>query len=133
MKKTSIYLPRHLAQIWYRERHLLFERLPGLLEQARLFKPTRERLRQRQYCPDGGIIISVYWPLSVYNRLHSFATATRISVSLLIAHLLLKLKTKVDALPRFLNYGFEVIEWSEHRLAFREELHFFTIPPPLTP
>lgn len=133
MKKTSIYLPRHLAQTWKREQRVLLARLPALLEQARQFTPTRERLRKYQYCPEGGVIVSVYWPLSVYNSLQSFATATRISVSLLITYLLLSLKTNPNTVPKFLNYAFEVIEWGDARLAIREDLQFLTIPPPLTP
>ncbi|MFZ5628245.1 MAG: hypothetical protein ACOY5B_03885 [Spirochaetota bacterium] len=133
MKKTSIYLPGELIPAWNRKHRAMLARLPELLQKARQFRPTRKRLRRYQNCPGGGVIVSVYWPLSVYNRLHGFATATRISVSLLITYLLLQTETQNDTRPGFLSYAFAVIDWSDERLAYREELRFFTIPPPLTP
>lgn len=133
MKKTSIYLPKRLLSTWNRKHRALLSRLPALIRSARRFTPTRSRLRQHQQCPEGGAIISVYWPLSTYNRLHSFATATRISVSLLISHLLEKLQKRTASEQGVLNYDFQVIGWTDGLMAFREELRFFTIPPPLTP
>ncbi len=133
MKKTSIYLPRKLVLTWKRKQRILFARLPALLSASQHFAPTRTRLRMHQRCTDGGVIISVYWPLAIYNKLHSFATATRISVSLLLAYLLERLDKPLQRRSTVLNYGFQVIAWNPDWMAFREDLNFSTIPPPLTP
>jgi hypothetical protein len=132
-KKTSIYLPKRLVETWRCKQRLILAKLPVLLQSVERFTPTRARLRKHQKCPDGGVIVSVYWPLCTYNRLQSFVTATRISVSLLIAHLLESLQKTKPTGHGFLNYGFHVISWNHQVMAFTEELRFSAIPPPLTP
>jgi hypothetical protein len=133
MKKTSIYLPKRLVSTWIRKHQIILARLPVLLHSTQKFAPTRTRLRLYQQCPDGGVIVSVYWPLSVYNKLHSFATATRISVSLLLAYLLERLETGAASGQGVLSYAFQVIRWDENLMGFQEELRFSSIPPPHTP
>ncbi|GAB4427981.1 MAG: hypothetical protein OHK0011_10050 [Turneriella sp.] len=133
MKKTSIYLPESLVVHWHRERGRLEKHCAVLLKTAAEFPPTRLRLRRHQSESEECHVISVYWPLTLYNQLHAFASASRVSVSLLVSYLLRKLLNERSEQPTVLDYDFAVLEWSSERRAVREELRFTTIPPPLTP
>lgn len=133
MKKTSIYLPESLVHYWLRERKTFCALLPKLLHSAQGFTPTRLRLRQKQETPENCLIVSVYWPIELYNELHGFAAATRVSVSLLIAHLLREMAAGVNGENVALQYLFRILSWNERRRAIREELRFRAIPPPLSP
>ncbi len=133
-KKTSISLPRSSATQWGGKRLLIETNLAVLLNRLDLGSPERETFvaytRGREPCQ----IISVYWPLSTYNQLHTLSAATRISVSRII-YLILRSLEKVGRpyAESFLNYGFTVVEWSDKTKQILETLSFSDRAPPLTP
>jgi len=132
-KKTSISLPTRLAVRWKRLHSGVIQNLPGLLAHYHRALPRRDRFRR--YAIKGGRceIVSVYWDMPTYNKLHAVAAAVRISVSLLLAEILDNLDNAKSEGYVLLNYGFQVVEWSDARMAFTENLDFFATPPPLTP
>ena len=77
--------------------------------------------------------MSVYWDMQTYNKLHAVATALRMSVSLLLSEILEAVNNAKPEECGALNYGFQVVEWSDARMAFAENLDFYATPPPLTP
>ena len=132
-KKTSISLPSKLAVRWKKLQSRVMCNLPKLLARYHRFPPTRDRFRR--YATKGARceIVSVYWDIQTYNKLHAVATALRMSVSLLLSEILEAVNDAKSEECGGLNYGFQVVEWSEARMVFAENLDFYATPPPLTP
>ena len=132
-KKTSISLPSKLAVRWKTLQSRVIRNLPRLLARYHRFPPRRDRFGR--YATKGARceIVSVYWDIQTYNKLHAVATALRMSVSLLLSEILEAVNDAKSEECGGLNYGFQVVEWSEARMVFAENLDFYATPPPLTP
>jgi len=132
-KKTSISLPTKLAARWKKQQNLVIQHLPKLLAHYHQAIPRRDRFRRYAIKGARCEIVSVYWDMQTYNKLHAVATALRMSVSLLISEILNSFGNAKPEGCGVLNYGFQVVEWSDMRMAFAENLDFYGTPPPLTP
>lgn len=132
-KKTSISLPPEARRRWFATRAKFVQSLPGLLSRYHRARPRRDRFRR--YASRGGHceILSVYWDMATYNKLHTIAAALRMSVSLLISELLENLESNSPRHIPVLNYAFSVFNWSSRCMQISESLEFFATPPPLTP
>ena len=124
MFKTSISVPESLIGKWARGRAMVEANLPGLLIQFRESSPCRDRLRKYTRGAEPCVRVSVYWPILMYNELHSVAATLRVSVSHLLWIILQRLESG-DSVPKtFLKYSFKVLEWSSQRMYCMEMLKF---------
>ncbi len=132
-KKTSISLPPEALRRWFATRAKFVQSLPALLSKYHRTRPRRDRFRR--YATKGVRceILSVYWDMATYNKLHTIAAALRMSVSLLISELLENPESDSPRHIPVLNYAFSVLNWSSRRMQISETLEFFATPPPLTP
>lgn len=124
MFKTSISLPKSLIGKWAQRRSMVEAKLPGLLIQFRKSNPCRNRLCRYTRCAEPFVRLSVYWPIVVYNELHSVAATLRVSVSHLLWIILQRLESGDSVPEAFLKYSFKALEWSGQRMHCMEILEF---------
>lgn len=124
MFKTSISMPGSLLTVWAKRRVLIDSTLPGLLSRYADHNPRRDRLVLYTHATEPCHRVSVYWPIAVYNQLHSVASSLRISVSHLLCLILQFVETGGSAKKIFLKYGFRVKEWSRFCMHCTEILEF---------
>lgn len=129
MFKTSISMPKSSLKTWNKYRALLEAKLPGLLARYGNQSPRRDRLVEYTHAGEPCERISVYWPINVYNELHSVASTLRVSVSRLLWLLLAIFEHGGKPREVFLKYSFVVHSWSMQQMHCTEILEFLEDDP----
>ena len=124
MFKTSISMPESLLATWAKRRSLIKSKLPGLLARYANCAPRRDRLVRYTHVGEQCSRVSVYWPIEMYNELHSVANSLRVSVSHLLCLILQFVESGGSVERTFLKYGFKVKAWSRQRMHCAEILEF---------
>ncbi len=132
--KTSVSVPAEILDTFKKYHSLLPEALHLLLPSVLDKLPRRDRATEYNGADEEFAIVQLYWPLEVYNKLHTVAASQRVSVSFLVYRLFLFLLNGITIIPQgnFSNYVICFQEWSPEVIFFEEGIQYYEQkhPPP---
>jgi hypothetical protein len=137
--KTTVSLPVRFVGLFKIAQRTWLKALDQCLADSMRSAVRRDRARYYNHEKDRYQVVPVYWPIEVYNKLHALAAAQRVSVSLLVYTMIIRLLSQSSWQKNsgFNNYSMIVKEWSPNGMHIEENIQFYIPeneqPPPEEP
>lgn len=137
--KTTVSLPAGFVALFKIGQRVWLKALDQCLADSMRSAARRDRARCYNHEKDRYQVVPVYWPIEAYNKLHALAAAQRVSVSLLVYTMIMRLlrQSSLEQNRGFNNYSMIVKEWSAKGMYIEESIQFYIPeneqPPPEEP
>mgnify|MGYP001583179403 CR=1 FL=1 len=133
--KTSVCLPAKVLAAYKKYCRAVYRCSEQMFISAMAASPRRDKARSYNRSQDQFEIVQVYWPVEVYNKLHTVAAALRVSVSYLVYSMLMEMASQPAEKPKrnLSNYVMIVRSWTENTLHIEEIIRIEDDPPSETP